>query len=41
MVKNLSAMQEPQEMQFQSLGPEDPLKEEMATHSRILDWRIP
>ena len=24
-----------------SLGPEDPLEEEMATHSRILAWRIP
>ena len=25
----------------QSLGQEDPLKEEMATHSSILAWRIP
>ena len=25
----------------QSLGWEDPLKEGMATHSRILAWRIP
>ena len=25
----------------QSLGREDPLEEEMATHSGILDWRIP
>ena len=25
----------------QSLGQEDPLEKEMATHSRILDWRIP
>ena len=24
-----------------SLGQEDPLEEEMATHSRILAWRIP
>ena len=24
-----------------SLGWEDPLEEEMATHSSILDWRIP
>ena len=24
-----------------SLGLEDPLEEEMATHSSILDWRIP
>ena len=26
---------------FQSLGWEDPLEEGMATHSRILAWRIP
>ena len=34
-------MQETQEMQVQSLGREDPLKEELATHSSILAWRIP
>ena len=34
-------MQESQEMQFQSLGQEDPLEEGMATHSGILAWRIP
>ena len=34
-------MQEPQERQVQSLGQEDPLEEEMATHSSILAWRIP
>ena len=28
-------------MQVQSLGREDPLEEEMATHSSILAWRIP
>ena len=28
-------------MQVQSLGQEDPLEEEMATHSTILAWRIP
>ena len=33
-------MQEPQETQVQSLGWEDPVEEEMATHSRILAWRI-
>ena len=33
MVKNLSAMQEPQEMRVQSLGWEDPPEREMATHS--------
>ena len=26
---------------FQSLGQEDPLEEEMATHSSILPWKIP
>ena len=29
-----------QETQVQSLGREDPLEEEMATHSSILAWRI-
>ena len=38
MVKNLPAMQE---MQFQSLGWEDPQKKEMATHSSTLAWEIP
>ena len=28
-------------MQVQSLGQEDPLEEEMATHSSILAWKIP
>ena len=36
-VKNLPAKQE---MQVQSLGQEDPLKKEIATHSRILVWAI-
>ena len=27
-------------MQVRSLGREDPLEEEMATHSRILAWEI-
>ena len=40
-VKNLPTMQETQEMQFQFLSWEDPLEEGMATHSSILDWRIP
>ena len=40
-VENLSAMQETQETQVQSLGQEDPLEEEMATHSSILAWKIP
>ena len=34
-------MQETQETQVQSLGQEDPLEEEMATHSNILAWKIP
>ena len=40
-VKNLPAMQEPQEMQIPSLGWEDPLEKGMTTHSSILPWRIP
>ena len=28
-------------MQVQSLGQEDPLEKEMATHSSILAWKIP
>ena len=38
MVKNLPAMQE---AQVQSLGREDPLEEEMATHSSIPARKIP
>ena len=30
-----------QEMQIQSLDPEDLLEEEMATHSSILAWKMP
>ena len=30
-----------QETQVRSLGQEDPLEEEMATHSSILAWEIP
>ena len=37
MVKNLPTMQE---TLVQSLGQEDPLEKEMATHSSILAWRI-
>ena len=40
-VKNPTGMQKIQEMQFRSLGQEDPLEKEMATHSSILAWRIP
>ena len=38
MVKNLRVMQE---TQVQSVGQEDPLAKEVATHSNILAWRIP
>ena len=38
MVKHLSAMQGPW---VQSLGREDPLEKEMATHSTTLAWKIP
>ena len=38
MVKNLPAVQE---IWVQSLGREDLLEKEMATHSSILAWRIP
>ena len=34
-------MQEAQETQVPSLGREDPLEKEMATHSSILAWEIP
>ena len=39
-VKNLPATQEMQETWVQSLGQEDPLEEEMGTHSSIPAWRI-
>ena len=38
MVKNLPAMQE---AQVQSLGWEEPLEQEMASHSNTFAWRIP
>ena len=38
MVKRLSAMLE---TRVRSLGREDPLKKEMATHSSTLAWKIP
>ena len=37
-VKNLPAMRE---TWVQSLGLEDPLEKEMATHSSTLTWKIP
>ena len=38
MVENLPAVQE---TWVRSLGQENPLENEMATHSNILAWRIP
>ena len=37
-VKHLPVMQN---IQVRSLGRDDPLEKEMATHSSILAWRIP
>ena len=37
-VKTLPAMKE---MQVRSLGREDPLEVEMATHSSVLPWEMP
>ena len=38
MVKNLPAIRD---TQVRSLGQEDPLEKEMATHSSVLAWSIP
>ena len=38
MAKSWPAMQE---IQVRSLGQDDPLEKEMATHSSILAWEIP
>ena len=38
MVKRLPAVRE---TQVRSLGQEDPLEKEMATHSSTVAWRIP
>ena len=38
LIKKLPAMQE---TQVRSLGQEDPLEEETATHSSVLAWRVP
>ena len=34
-------MQETQQTRVPSVGREDPLEEEMATHASILAWRVP
>ena len=40
-VYNLPAMQDTQVRRVRSLGQEDPLEKEMATHSSILAWKGP
>ena len=40
-VKNSPAIQKTLETQVPSLGWEDPLEEEMASHSSILAWKSP
>ena len=41
MAQRLKRLPATWETWVQSLGREDPLEKEMATHSRILAWRIP
>ena len=41
MVKNPPAMQDLQKIWVRSLGLEDPLEKEMATHTSNLAWEIP
>ena len=41
MVKKKKIRLTMQEMQIQSLGWEDPLEKEMATHFNTLAWKIP
>ena len=41
MVQRVKCMPARRETSVQSLGWEDPLKKEMATHFSILAWRIP
>ena len=41
MVKNLPVNAAHADVRVQSLGWEDPLEKEMATHSSTLAWRIP
>ena len=40
-VKNLTTVQETEETRVGSLGQEDTLEKEMATHSSILAWKTP
>ena len=41
MAQRLKCLPAMRETQVESLGREDPLEKEMATHSSILAWRIP
>ena len=41
MVKNPPTVCEPQETWVQSLGQEDPLEDEMTTHSSVSAWEVP
>ena len=41
MAQRLKQLPALQETWVRSLGQEDPLEKEMATHSSVLDWRIP
>ena len=41
MAQRLKCLPATWETQVRSLGREDPLEKEMATHSSILAWRIP
>ena len=41
MAQRLKHLPPMQETWVRSLGPEDPLEKEMATHSSTLAWRIP
>ena len=41
MAKTVKNLPEMQETHIQPLGQRDSLEKEMATHSRVLAWRIP
>ena len=41
MAQTVKCLPTMQKIRFQSLGGEDPLEKEMATHSSILTWKIP
>ena len=41
MAQTVKRLPTKQEIRVQSLGGEDPLEKEMATHSSILAWEIP